>query len=604
MHGPTARLAHGATTWTRAHSPTGTAFVTLPSQQWIEPQTLRQANNSNAAAEWREARQVEYDRLMQMGTWKLVEPPPGANILGCKWVFKHKFKPDGSLERYKARLVAQGFGQIEGIDFDETFAPTAGRPTVRAFLAKVCNDDLHLHQLDVTTAFLYGEVDKEIYMRQPPEISDGTSRVCKLVRSIYGLKQAPRIWSELLEQALVKLGFVKSTLDPSLYILYKDGQSLYLLDFVDDMLLATSSLGLLSFVKQALMTEFKITDLGEAQRYVGIYIHRDRPNREMWLHQAPFCLAMAERFGCHMGPFPDHPMTSTFVLDEPWEMGHKGEGKKKGEPTLFPPSTEPVMDPQGIKEYQQIIGSLNYVTTTTRPDVGNAVAKLSRVMARPKARHFDAAKRVVGYLAGTSDWAIHFEAQAQPLLECFVDANYGGDPSHKSFTGLVLKLCGGPIHWAARKQDRISTSTCDAEAQACMTAVQYVENVRDLLSELGMIQAHPTPLYNDNSATITLCRDAKAHKRSVHLTRPMAYVRERTRLGIISPTHIPSRNMPADFLTKTLVEEAFTRGRSLAGLQLLPFSIHQLLPPAAAEPASVDQGVEASSRGSVKNTGQ
>jgi len=161
-----------------------------------------------------------------MGTWELVDPPPGANVLGSKWVFAVKTKPDGTLDRFKARLVVQGFRQKKDVDYDQTFASTAGRGTVRTFFALVCSLGLHCRQLDVTTAFLYGDVDKEIYMRQPPGHDDGSRRVCKLRRSLYGLKQAPRIWQETLQSSLLALGFVGSDLDPSLYILGKDGQNL------------------------------------------------------------------------------------------------------------------------------------------------------------------------------------------------------------------------------------------------------------------------------------------------------------------------------------------------------------------------------------------
>jgi hypothetical protein len=164
------------------------------------------------------------ERLKEMGTWIEVEAPGGANILGCKWVFAIKTKPDGTIDRFKARLVVQGFGQIEGIDFDDTFATTAGRTTVRLFLAMVCAMSMHCHQMDVTTAFLYGDVDKPIYMRQPPGHDDGTGRVCKLLKSLYGLKQAPRIWSEKLRDTLLSFGFEVSKLDPSLYILKRMGK--------------------------------------------------------------------------------------------------------------------------------------------------------------------------------------------------------------------------------------------------------------------------------------------------------------------------------------------------------------------------------------------
>jgi hypothetical protein len=227
---------------------------------------------------------------------------------------------------------------------------------------------------------------------------------------------------------------------------------------------------------------------------------------------------------------------------------------------------DPLLDASQLKLYQKIVGSLNYAATTTRPDISFAVAQLSRILARPRQSHLVAGKRLVSYLAGTADWALHFSASKGTVLECYVDASYGGDLSRKSTTGLLLTFAGSPLFWASRKQDRIATSTCDAESQAVMTAVQYVENLRDILEELGCRQTSPTPVYNDNSATITLCFDPRAHKRSAQLTRPMAYVRERTLFGVISPVHVRTMDMPADFLTKRLSAAAFSHCRLLTGM--------------------------------------
>ena len=203
------------------------------------PKTIKQAAASSFKEEWLEARFRELGRLEEMDTWELVEAPPRANILGTKWVFALKTHPDGTISKHKARLVCQGFGQKEGVDFEETFANTAGKTTIRVFFALVCSLGLKVKQIDVTGAFLYGQADKEIYVRQPPGHDDGTGRVCRLRRALYGLKQAPRIWEETLRASLNGIGFKGSDIDPSLYLAQKDGEMVLLLDFVDDMLIAS-----------------------------------------------------------------------------------------------------------------------------------------------------------------------------------------------------------------------------------------------------------------------------------------------------------------------------------------------------------------------------
>jgi hypothetical protein len=401
-------------------------------------------------------------------------------------------------------------------------------------------------------------------MRQPPGHTDGTDRVCKLIRSIYGLKQSPRIWQQKLEASLIKLGFRVSRLDPSLYILERNGELTLLLDFVDDILIASANIKLIEEIKVALCQEYTMKDLGEATRYIGIQIVR-RPG-EIWLHQATYCLQMAERFGITNGPYPTTPLPSDFELFRPWE-----DLKIDDEPPAHRVEEyEPPLSPEHQNIYQQIVGSLHFAAHATRIDIAHAVGQLAKVTCRPRQRHLMAARRCVAYLVGTAEHGIHYSAADGQQLEVFVDANYAQDASRKSTTGLMLTIGGGPVYWTSRKQDRQTTSTCDAESQAVMTAVQYIENVRDLLAEMGCVQNGATPLYNDNSATIKLCIDPRAHKRSVQLTRAMSYVREHTRRGMIAPQHISTIDMPADFLTKRLASDDFIRCRVRSGLRPLP----------------------------------
>jgi len=499
-----------------------------------------------------------------MGTWELVDPPEGANVLGSKWVFDLKLNPDGTIERYKARLVCQGFGQKEGVDYEETFANTAGKTTIRLLLALICCLELKTKQLDVSTAFLYGDIDKEVYMKQPPGYDDGSGRVCRLLKSIYGLKQAPRIWEERLRASLLSLGFVESKLDPCLYILERGGEKLFLLNFVDDLLLSSKSNELCEWVKKGLEEEYKIRDMGEAQKYVGMWIVRKEETGEMWIHQAPYVLALAEKYNINCESVPSTPLPYDFVLEYPWEV--------EGEPA--PPNHvdrgDTLLTRDEHKRYQQIVGALNYVAHSTRLDVGLAVNFLSRATHSARQRHLKAAEHVVRYLVGTAEWGLHFSKQSGVFLESFADANHAKDKTEKSISGLILQVGGGPVYWTARKQDRLTTSTTDSECLAVMTTVQYVEYLRDFLEELGCTQFTPTPLYQDNTATIDLCIDAKSHKRSIQLTRPMAFVRDLTKRGVIAPIHVPSKDQPADFLTKRLSVHSFDRCRELAGMTVIP----------------------------------
>jgi hypothetical protein len=539
-----------------------------PTEEVKVPKGYKTACSSPQSAEWREAMQVEFDRLQEMGTYDLVEPPPGANILRSHWVYALKRKPDNTIDRYKARLVIDGRYQQKGIDFDETFANTAGKATIRLFMALCAVNGLQMAQLDVSTAFLYADVDKEIYMHQPLGFDDGSGRVLKLRRGLYGLKQAPRLWHEKLDSVLRKLGFKPSELDPVLFYAVVDGQVVWLLAFVDDILLAAKDQEILDRMKARLMSEFKMTDMGLPQRYVGLEIQRDMSTGELWLHQETAIHDLGQRWGITDDPPIAQPLRPGFKVLHPWETVDGGEDNSDLLPEKVRP--DPPLLPAEAKNFRQMVGSLNYLAHSTRPDVAYAVSQLSRVMMHPRGRHLAAARQCIAYLLCTARWGLHFSASAGPQLECYVDANHGGSPDHKSMTGIILLVAGGPVWWTARKQDRITTSTCDSESLAIQTATQNVEMLRDLLDELGHPQAGPTPVLNDNSAAVGLAVDARAHKKSVQLTRQMAYVRERVERGLIRPLHVSTTDQAADFLTKALPVPAFDRCRWLSGMEPVP----------------------------------
>jgi hypothetical protein len=579
---PTFRGNH---TFRRAHAANGEVFLAgIPDVKWREPRSVSEANRSEEATEWLEARMVELGRLEKLGCWELVDPPPGANILASLWRFTVKLNPDNTIDRYKARLVVNGSGQKEGVDFGETFASTAGRTTIRIFLAMVCVLGLHLHQLDISTAFLYGDVDKEIYMRQPPGHSDGTKRVCRLVRSLYGLKQAPRIWSETLNKALEEIGFVQSAMDPSLYWLERDGVIVWLLDFVDDILLAGANMELITWSKEQLMRRFTVSDMGPSRRYVGVHIHRDMEKGEMWLHQANYCLELLEKFKLVGKPFPDTPLPDNFVLHYQWESLTRGEDSEP--PPELKELAEPPLSDEDKQTFQRMVGCLNYVAHVTRLDVAFAVNQLSRATHNPRPRHLAAAERCILYLGGTADWGLHFDKAHGMYLECYVDANQvvvSKATEKHAMTGFILQVAGGPVCWTSRRQDRITTSTCDSESQAIMTACQYVEHARDQLEELRQIQRWPTPVFNDNTAAVSLSKDAKAHNKSIQLTKPMAYVRQLRKRQVIAPLHVRTAYQPADFLTKRLAREAFDRCKWLSGMAPLPEEVLSLAAPPAVQ---------------------
>jgi hypothetical protein len=235
------------------------------------PRTYRAAL---ADLNWRAAMEAEYSVLLANNTWDLLPQPSHANVVTGKWVFKHKFKADGSLEHYKARWVLRGFTQRPGIDFAETFSPVVKPATVRTVLSLALSRSWPIHQLDVNNAFLQGTLSETVYCAQPVGFEDSARPdfVCRLNRSLYGLKQAPRAWYSRFASFLLKLGFIEAKTDSSLFIYHSGADTVYFLLYVDDIVLTASSSSLLQRIISALQHEFSLKDLGQLHHFLGMHV--------------------------------------------------------------------------------------------------------------------------------------------------------------------------------------------------------------------------------------------------------------------------------------------------------------------------------------------
>nr|AAM94928.1 putative polyprotein [Oryza sativa Japonica Group] len=240
------------------------------------PRTIEEAYSSPDADYWKEAVRSEMDSIMSNGTWEVVERPYGCKPVGCKWVFKKKLRPDGTIEKYKARLVAKGYTQKEGEDFFDTYSPVARLTTIRVLLALAASHGLLVHQMDVKTAFLNGELEEEIYMDQPDGyvLEGQEGMVCKLLKSLYGLKQAPKQWHEKFDTTLTSAGFVVNEADKCVYYRYGGGEVVILCLYVDDILIFGTSLNVIEEVKDYLSKSFEMKDLGEADVILNIKLQR------------------------------------------------------------------------------------------------------------------------------------------------------------------------------------------------------------------------------------------------------------------------------------------------------------------------------------------
>ncbi|CAI7731963.1 unnamed protein product [Closterium sp. NIES-53] len=262
-----------------------------------EPATLKEALESSDAEEWKKAMEIELKSIKENDTWELVELPEGRKAIMSKWLFKIKSDADGKIERYKSRLVAKGYQQKEKVDYKELFASVVKPTTLRTLLAGAAIKGWVVKQMDVTTVFLNGVLEEEIFMAQPEGFDDGSGRVLKLKKALYGLKQAPRQWYLKLRGVLEEIGFTPSTANHSLFVLGEGEQRSFMVVYVDDILIFSPSSDFVKEVMLKLQDKFKCKALGDVSFYLGLHIERDVEKRCMRVHQRKYLEALAANFG-------------------------------------------------------------------------------------------------------------------------------------------------------------------------------------------------------------------------------------------------------------------------------------------------------------------
>ncbi|CAI7785086.1 unnamed protein product, partial [Closterium sp. NIES-54] len=341
-----------------------------------EPASMQEALAGDDREAWLASREDEFQSHMENETWTLTNLPPGRKALDCMWVLRVKTDAEGRLERRKTRLVIKGFQQRKRIDFQEVFAPVAKAPTLRLLLAAAAICGWKEEQMDVKTAFLYGVVDEEIYMKQPEGYDDGSGRVCRLNKAIYGLKQAPRCWYARLVEVLEALGFKVSGCDESLFMTEGEEEKVFLLVYVDDILLFSPSLERINEVQGKLKETFQCKALGPVGYYLGLHVERDEVKGWLRLHQHKYLAAMGEKYGLEDGRTVKTPLPSGFQLHLDEEEGE-------------------VLEYELQRRFQSMVGSLMYASVNTRPDIAFSVSQLARVVSRPLQEHLDTAERLV-----------------------------------------------------------------------------------------------------------------------------------------------------------------------------------------------------------------
>ncbi|CAI7745210.1 unnamed protein product [Closterium sp. NIES-54] len=442
------------------------------------------------SSQWQTAMDAEMASWKSTGTYVDEVPPPGANIVSGMWIFRVKWPP-GSPPVFKARYVARGFSQREGVDFFQTFSPTPKMTTLRVLLHVAAQRDYELHSLDFSTAFLQGSLHEEIWLSRPPGFTGsfppGTQ--WSLRRPVYGLRQAPREWHDTLRMKLAALGFAPSTADPSLFL--RTDTSLppfYVLVYVDDLVFATADTEALALVKSELQKRHTCTDLGELRSYLGLQITRDRARYTITLTQSHMVQQVLQRFG----------FTWSSAQATPLATGHS---------LSAPPSDESV-EPSG--PYTELVGCLMYLMTCTRPDLAYPLGLLARYVAPGRHRkvHMDAAKRVLRYLCNTSGMGLVLGGRGDVVLTGHSDASWVDDQAtQRSSQSYTFSLGYSSVSWCSTRSSSVLGSSCEAEIYATAMAAQELRWLTYLLTDLGEWPRSPPVLYVDNKAAIALCQE-------------------------------------------------------------------------------------------------
>lgn len=508
-----------------------------------EPNNFEEAMKGNDKIKWQEAVKIELNTLKENNTWEIVKKPNNCKIIDNKWIFKIKIDDEGKPGEYKARLVARGFQQADDIDFAEIYAPVAKLTTLRILIAVANKLNLSIHQMDVKSAFLYGDIKDTVYMKIPEGVVEEKDKVCKLNKAIYGLKKSPKCWYEKFNQFIENEGFKRSLNDYCLYIKEIKIVKLYVLLYVDDLLIFSSDSSVVNGLKGALMRMFKMKDMGLVKNYLGINIDQDLENKVIKINQINYLKRVLERFNMQECNSVSTPMDPKFKIENS-ESRHDQDLETK---------------------CRSLIGCLMYAMVGSRPDICAAISFLSRFQGQPSETLWNSLKRVLRYINGTLNLNLVYKnSNVSDIITGYCDADWGGDlQDRKSTTGYMFTVYGACVSWASRKQKSVALSSCEAEYIALSQSTSEGCWIRSILLDLDVIDNSVSiHIYCDNESAIRVAKNPENHKRLKHVDIHWHFVRDKVSNGIVKLSHIRGNEQTADIFTKPLHKQLFVKFRN------------------------------------------
>ncbi|TPX49944.1 DNA-directed DNA polymerase [Synchytrium endobioticum] len=482
------------------------------------PKTYASAIQSDECTQWQNAMSEEVAALRANNTWELVQAPPGAHILPGKWVYVVKYDEKGDVDRFKARWVVQGNRQVDGVDYTETFAPTSHLPSLRILISLVAAYNWYASTLDISTAFLNGNLTEEIYVKQPNGFQTDPHFVCRLKKSLYGLRQAPRVWFEHLSAWMHDANFFSSPAEPCLYTgTASSGTRVYILIHVDDFLITASTKEAVVEIESKLESSFKLKKGGALNWYLNFQFIRH--DNVILMSQHTYAMNILSEFNMDNCNSVPTPMVPGFDL----------------------PTTEPLCDQQ---KYQKAIGMLLYLARGTRPDIMTAVAILSKYTTKPSTYHWQGILHLLKYIKGTSQYVLQLGGTD---FEVYADADWATDTTdRKSRSGFVVKMGQGVVSWASKKQTTVALSSSEAEYYALSEAVKETLWIQSLFHSLQLSFTIPTIIHEDNRGAQLIAENPMVTPRAKHIDLRYHFLRHHIHQNLIQLNPTPTSKMLAD----------------------------------------------------------
>lgn len=484
--------------------------------------------------QWQLAMDKEFQSLEDYHTWIVVSKPKGKKILETKWVFRIK---DGNEEpEYKARVVVRGFQQNGQFYCWEIYAPVAKLPTVRVLLALATFHQLEVHQMDVKGAFLNGDIDDEVYVYPPEGLDIGKDKVLKLNKSLYGLKRAPRCWNDKFNSFMLQNNFCRSISDCCLYFKIEKNVKVFVLLYVDDLMILGNETIAVNDFKQKLNAAFKMKDLGRISNYLGLHIVQKLDSIE--IDQKEYLEKVLTKIDLTGVKEYDTPLDTNLKISKTVDLSYENKCRK-------------------------LIGYLMYAMVGSRPDICIALNILSRYQSKANEDLFRALLRVMSYVKLTINLKLVYKRNTKcPVIQGYADASFGDDLiDRKSTTGYFFKVFNCDVLWRSKKQGCVAYSSTESEYVSLAEATVDGLWIKNLLTELEIAGVRKIIIHEDNMPAMFIAMSAESGSKLRHIDLKFHFIKDKVEKGHVQLKYIQSAEQIADILTKALKPTLFVKHR-------------------------------------------